>query len=148
MSLALDPIVLRLNMLEKRIAHLEGNAEAPTTSDADTVDGFHASGTPTADTLLALNSSGVFPADVANFATLTTDAQVWSSAWTNDTLWSLPNGLNWNTDSQSTSIPSPRRKSVVIVLGVFHWCDATSGRIDAVQFRWKLGDATSFETMP
>lgn len=139
MTLPLDPLIARLNELERRIAHLEANAEASAAGgDADTVDGFHAAAVPLANALLALNGSGVFPADVVDFATLTADAQVWATVWTNDTLWFLPSDANWNSDSQSTLV-NPRRRSTVVVLGAFRWTDYTASRIDAVQFRWRLG---------
>ena len=142
---SLDPIVQRLNELERRIAFLEANAESSTGANADTVDGFHASGTPMAGTLLALDASSTWPDDVVDFGTLTTDAQVYATTWENDTMWTLSNSSGWQTDTQSTTV-TVRRKSTVVVALSFRWTDATASRIDIVQFRLSLGGSADIDT--
>jgi len=51
------------------------------TGNADTVDNFHASATPTANTILPLDSSGKIPTGVVNNASLDTTAGELGGAW-------------------------------------------------------------------
>lgn len=65
---AAESILNRLALLEARMSRVEGSEYAGKSSDADTVDGIHASTVATADELLALDETAKLPASITGDA--------------------------------------------------------------------------------
>lgn len=134
MSEVIDDLRRELANLKARVAHLETSEYAATVGDADTVDGIHASATPTASKLLALNGDAKLPANIVqpvgarvyNSVNLTIPNATWTPLTFDSERFDEPDGDIHSTVAETSKLVC-RIAGTYVFFGGVRWSSSDVG---------------------